>query len=78
MDKMKLIKQLLKKPYAPIMEIVEVYGINFKTFNKYVSESKVKIIKRGSRCTYKTSDVHKMLSERGYPKLKLKIFLAPA
>ncbi|MDM1073650.1 hypothetical protein HX001_14265 [Empedobacter brevis] len=71
------IQQLISKPYAPIMEIIEVYGINFKTFNKYVSESKVKIIKRGKRCTYKTSDVHQMLSERGYPKLK-KIKKAPA
>ena len=64
------VQQLISKPYAPIMEIVEVYGINFKTFNKYVSESKVKILKRGNRCTYKTSDVHQMLSERGYPKIK--------
>ena len=64
------IQQLISKPYAPIMEIIRVYGIDFKTFNKYVSESKVKIIRRGKKCTYKTSDVHQMLSERGYPKLK--------
>ncbi|GEM_PF-1718150 len=71
------IQQLISKPYAPIMEIIEVYGIAFETFNKYVSESKVKIIKRGKKCTYKTSDVHQMLSERGYPKLK-KTKKAPA
>lgn len=64
------IQQLISKPYAPIMEIIAAYGIAFKTFNKYVSESKVKIIKRGKKRTYKTSDVHQMLSERGYPKIQ--------
>lgn len=70
MSRKELIDEFLSRAYSNKIEICRAYDIDGRTFHKYVVLSKVKIKQVGKRCFYKTDDVHKMLSELGYPRLK--------